>query len=142
MAEFELDNDKLRVIWDGPWSFNKNLILVKDFVGSQQVKNIKMVEALFWIRVYNLPLSAWNEYIGRLIGNSLGKFKEIDLDNGEVEWREFMRVRVNLAITRPLLRHKKLSIRPASVWVYFKYEQLLDFYFCYGRLSLGHKDCQ
>lgn len=35
MAEIEQHNDKLRVVCDGPWSFNKNLILVKEFDGLQ-----------------------------------------------------------------------------------------------------------
>lgn len=68
-----------------------------------------MVEATFWIRVFDLPLTTRNECTDRLIGNSLGKFKEIDLDNGEVEWVEFMHLRITLDITRPLLRRKKLN---------------------------------
>lgn len=56
MAKFEM-HIKIRV-WDGPWSFEKSFILVKDFEGSQQVKNIKMEDASFWIRVYDLPLMA------------------------------------------------------------------------------------
>lgn len=43
IAEFELHSDKISVTCDGPWSFDKNLILMKDFDGLQQVKNIKMV---------------------------------------------------------------------------------------------------
>lgn len=69
MVEYENYTDKIKVSREGSW----NLIVVKNFVGSQQVKNIKMVEESFWIRVYDLPLSARNEYIvGRLIGDSLG----------------------------------------------------------------------
>lgn len=102
-----------------------------------------MVDASFWIRVYDLTLVARNEYIGWLIGNLLGKFEEIDLDNSEVEWREFMCVKVKLDITWPLLGRKKLNIElPKIVRVYFKYEQFLDFCFCCGVLNHGHKDCK
>lgn len=69
-----------------------------------------MVKASFWIRFYDLPLMACNEYIGRLIGNLLGRFEEVDLIHGRVEWREYMRIRVDLDITRPLLRQRKLNI--------------------------------
>lgn len=64
MVEFENYSDKTKVIRDGLWSFDKNIIVVKDFVRSQHVKNIQMMEALFWIRVYDLPLFGRNEYIG------------------------------------------------------------------------------
>lgn len=35
MAEFELNSYKIRVIRDGTWSFDKNIILVKEFEGSK-----------------------------------------------------------------------------------------------------------
>lgn len=69
-----------------------------------------MVKASLWIRVYDLSLSTRNEYIGQLIGNSLGQCEKVDLDTSEMEWGEFMYVRVNLDITCPLLCWKKLNI--------------------------------
>lgn len=47
MAKFEIHSDKIRVLRDGPWSFDKSLISVKDFERSQQVKYIKMEDASF-----------------------------------------------------------------------------------------------
>lgn len=47
LAEFEDPNDKNRVVRDGPWNFDKCLILVKNFDGCQQVKHIRMETALF-----------------------------------------------------------------------------------------------
>lgn len=85
MAEFELHSEKLRVTGDYPWSFDKSLILMKEFDRVHQIKNIKMVKASFWIRVYNLPLMARNEYIGGLIENAMGDMEEIDLDHSEFE---------------------------------------------------------
>lgn len=35
MVEFENPSDKLRVLHDGPWNFDKSLILLKDFEGGQ-----------------------------------------------------------------------------------------------------------
>lgn len=84
LAEFEMKNDKLRVIRDGSWRFDKHLVLVKNFNGLRQV-DIKMEDASLWIRIFDLPLLARNEYIGHLIGNALGRFEEVDLNNGEVE---------------------------------------------------------
>lgn len=72
LDEFENNNDKLRVTRVGPWHFDKCLTLIKDFDGMQQVKNICMKEATFWVRVYDLPLMAWNAYVGREVGAALG----------------------------------------------------------------------
>lgn len=142
MVEFEVYIDKVRVIRDGPWSFDKSLILVKDFDRSQQVKSIKMEDASFWVRVYDLSLIACNEYIGHLINNSLGQFEEIDLIHGEVESSEFMRIRVNIDITKHLLRWKNLNFGlPKPVWLTFKYERLPNICFCCKKIGHNHEEC-
>lgn len=82
MAEFEEYYDKLRVVCDGPWSFDKYLVLVKDFTGKQQVKTTRLTEATFWICIHDLPFMAHNRYIGRLIGSSLGSLVEVVIEEG------------------------------------------------------------
>lgn len=57
---------------------------------------------------------ARNDYIGSLVDNSLAHTEEVDLDEGEVEWGEFMMVRVKLNIKKPLVRRKKLAIDDMS----------------------------
>lgn len=69
-----------------------------------------MNEASFWVRVHDLLLMAHNEYVGREVGGTMGTVEKVDLDYGEMEWREFMRIRVQLDITKPLLRWKKLNL--------------------------------
>lgn len=53
---------------------------------------------------------ARNDYIGELVGASLGHVEEVDIEYEEVEWGEFMQVRAILDIYKPLVRHKKLNI--------------------------------
>lgn len=142
MAEFKEQSGKNRVIKDGLWNFDKNLILVKEFEGQQQVKTIYMNEASFWIRVFDLPLMAQNEYIGNLVGEAIGKVEEVDINYKDVEWREYMRVRICIDITKPLLRKNKMNLSLAEpVWVNFTYKRLLDLSFYYVRLGHNHKEC-
>lgn len=47
LAEFADQNNKNRVLNDGPWNFDKSLILVREFEGEKQVKNIQLNEAAF-----------------------------------------------------------------------------------------------
>lgn len=84
---------------------------------------------------------ARNEYVGREVGMALGSVEEVDLDYGEVEWGEFMSIRVAMDITKPLLHHKKLNLGGHElVWVSFSYERLPDFCYCCGILGHTHKD--
>lgn len=59
---------------------------------------------MFWVRVHDLPLMARNDYVSGLVGVSLGRVKEINLEYRKVKWGEFMRVRVTIDITKPLIR--------------------------------------
>lgn len=127
---------------DGLRNFNKCLILTKEFDGGQQVKHISIKEAYFCVRVYDLPLMARNEFIGHIVGASLGRVENVDLDAREIEWGEFMRVRVCIDIIKSLLRRKRLNIGPKNlVWISFTYERFPDICFCYGVLGHSHHNC-
>ncbi|MBA0847352.1 hypothetical protein Goshw_016695 [Gossypium schwendimanii] len=52
--------------------------------------------------------------------------------------RNFMRIRVQIDIRRPLKRRKKISFGGNCSYVTFKYERLSLFCFYYGKL--GHND--
>lgn len=139
MVAFDDKMDKTRVMREGPWHFNRCLILMKDYDGKQQTSKLSITEAKFWVRIHVLPFMARNEFMGDLIGNVLGRAKEVDLDEGKIEWGEFIRVRVTLDITKPLLRRKRLAIAEKElVWITFSYERLPNF--CYWCV-MGHNHC-
>lgn len=69
-----------------------------------------------------------NEYIRKIIGNSLSRVEEVDLEIEEIEWDEYMLIRVNIDISKLLLRHKKLNIGLSKpVWLKLSYERLPNF---------------
>lgn len=53
---------------------------------------------------------ARNGYVGNLVGSMLGEVLEVDLEMEEVEWGDYMRVRVQLDITKPLQCRKSLKV--------------------------------
>lgn len=89
LIEFEDIRDKECVIQEGPWSFDKQLVLLKEVEGNQLVHQMRVTEPLFWIFLHGLPLGARNEYIGDLIGSKIGMVEEVDIENGEMAWEEF-----------------------------------------------------
>lgn len=54
---------------------------------------------------------AQNTYIDMLIWDSLGQIAEVDLEVGEVEWGEYMLVRVSVDIRKPLASKNRLPIK-------------------------------
>lgn len=61
----------------------------------------------------------------------------------EVVWNEFMRVRVRLDVTKPLVRGKRIKIESFEwVWVRFGYEKLPDYCYYCGLFGHGHQECE
>lgn len=54
--------------------------------------NLSLTKTSFWVGIHNLPLMARDQEIGELVGNSIEKLEEVDLEVEEVEWGEFMSV--------------------------------------------------
>lgn len=121
---------------------DQSLMLLKQYDG-KQVKNMKITKAFFRVRINDLPFMAPKDYIRRLINISLGQMKEVNLEVGEVEWGEFMRVQVKLDIEKPLVRRKKIALSDMDpIWISFTYERLLDYCICCGILGHSHKQCK
>jgi hypothetical protein len=56
-----------------------------------------------WIRVIDLPLDMMNMAYGKLIGNWIGKYLAVDVDDDGFAWGEELRIRVEIQINKPLV---------------------------------------
>ena len=64
-------------------------------------------------------------------------------DKEEIDGGEFMRVRVELDITKPPSRGRRVRFGPNSDgWVSFRYESLPIFCYWCGRLTHDAKECE
>ena len=56
LAEFGDSHDKKKVMEMRPWSYEKQLVLMREFEGELIPKEISLRRLPFWIQIYNLPL--------------------------------------------------------------------------------------
>ncbi|MBA0819562.1 hypothetical protein Gohar_028341 [Gossypium harknessii] len=103
--------DMERVLKGLPWTFNNHLLI------------------LCKLRRDEDPLK---------LGNFIGVFMEYDGSKLGKENRNFMRIRVQIDIRKPLKRKKQVMFCGSCSYVKFKYERLSLFCFYCGRL--GHND--
>lgn len=67
--------------------------------------------------------------MGHLIGGSIGEVLEVDTEENDMAWGEFMRVQVLVNVSKPLLKGNKIEVgSEASGWIHFSYECLPNFY--------------
>lgn len=55
------------------------------------------------------------------IGSKVGKILEVDVPENGVQWGRYLRVRIQMDVTRKLIRAKKVSIEnDEPCWVFFQ----------------------
>ena len=83
-----------------------------------------------------------SEEVGRELGNSIGRFIEMDRQARQSEQAKFIRIRVDLLLDKPLRREGRVaSVEGEKCWVSFRYERLPIFCFQCGKLGHNEKHC-
>lgn len=94
------------------------------------------------VQVYNLRAGFMSERILNEVGNYTGKFVASASSNFVRFWRDYLRVRVTIDVSKPLKRRIKiLNAGNEWFWISFKYENVLAFCFIYGVLGHTEKFC-
>jgi hypothetical protein len=139
---FHQASGRRRALDDGPWNFDKDLLVVTEFDASKTVEELKFDTIPIWVRIMKMPLGMMRKEVGKEIGDLIGKFVEMEGEEGEVKAGKFLRVKVRMNITKPLMRGIKLTVEVVGgekeAWCPFQYEFLPDF--CYICGIIGHVD--
>jgi hypothetical protein len=88
-----------------------------------------------------MPLICMNKTVGTKIGTSMGEILEVDVAGDGMGWGSYLRLRVNIDITKPLDCGRALNLNGKTSWVEFKYEKIPLFCFRCGRLVHGPRGC-
>ncbi|XP_021808570.1 uncharacterized protein At4g02000-like [Prunus avium] len=134
---FAKELDRNRVLRNGPWNFDKALVLLEEPNGNIAPSRMLLKFAEFWVQIHNVPLLGMTVQTGRQIGNCMGECIDVTQgQEGECMGR-FLRVRVKMDITKPLKWGTKISLPSGQQErVDFRYERLPDF--CYNCRRMGH----
>ena len=110
LVEFGEGRDKKRVMDMSPRTYEKQLILLKEFVGDQVPKEILLWQSPFWVQIHNLPLNGRIRETGWEISSKLGEVMEVDVAKSGVQWGRYLRVKVKMDVTKKLVRGIKIAI--------------------------------
>ena len=142
LVEFGDGRDKKKTMDMSPWSYEKQLVLLKEFEGEQVPKDISIKQSPFWVQIHNLPLMSRTCETGWAIGSTLGEVMSVDVADSGVQWGKYLRVRVKIDVTKKLVRGKKVKIEGGEQrWISFRYERLPNFSYRCGLLNHDLRDC-
>ncbi|XP_058783267.1 uncharacterized protein LOC131657939 [Vicia villosa] len=132
----------LESVWkNGPWSFDRALLVLSRITGEEQPADLSMHYGVFWTRVYELPLVLRSEAMARKLGNIMGNFEEMDTKEAYRNGR-FLRIKVSLDLRKPLKRGTVVKFKEKNLRAHFKYERLPTFCYICGRIGHQLKDCE
>ncbi|XP_071680280.1 uncharacterized protein [Lolium perenne] len=104
VVRFTREGDWNHVKKNGPWQFDFNAVLIRDFDGSVRPSDMVFDTLDIWARVADLPMDMMNRVYGELIGGWIGKFISVDVDEEGIAWGEDLRIRVAIKVDQPLVR--------------------------------------
>ncbi|OEL27947.1 hypothetical protein BAE44_0011034 [Dichanthelium oligosanthes] len=123
---FHQASGKRKALEGGPWTLSKELLVVSDFDGSKSLEEIEFFFIPIWVRITKLPLGMMNKATGEVIGEEMGDFMEVDLDDNGPTTGRYLRVKVRLDIRNPLRRGGTVFVGPNDEerWCPLSYEFL------------------
>ncbi|XP_050229142.1 uncharacterized protein LOC126678284 [Mercurialis annua] len=142
VCEFFSKVDKSRILKEGPWHFDKQIILFESLNGNMQPNNMLLTGCPVWVRIYDLPLNCRGKAAVSKIGGRIGRILEWDDEEGVV-WNRYSRIRVVIDTSKPLMRGMKVinSLGEHS-WIGFKYERIQNYCYWCGMLDHLEVECE
>jgi hypothetical protein len=137
---FHQEGGRKKAVENGPWTFDKGLLVMEEFVADKTLDEYEFTTIPIWVRVFKLPLGMMTRRTAEDIGDRVGEFLEVDGVVDGMAVGKFLRVKVRMNISVPLMRGTMVVVddKGSSKWCPFEYEYLPDFCFTCG--IIGHLD--
>ncbi|KAF7827072.1 uncharacterized protein G2W53_018236 [Senna tora] len=130
------------MIMNGPWAVQNSLLVIDKWQPEMTTDNLHINTVAVWLRFSGVPLELISNYVAFRLGEIAGEVVELDPDNDSRKNMEFLRVKVLLNLTKPLLMGTffPLSSR-TKVWLSCMPERTYRLCEQCGRIGHLDKDC-
>lgn len=58
-----------------------------------------------------------NKFYGELIENTIKRVLNIDVDTDDIGWASFFQVRMDLNLSKPIARGRKITVMEEDLWI-------------------------
>ncbi|CAN1227749.1 hypothetical protein LINGRAPRIM_LOCUS1217 [Linum grandiflorum] len=124
LFRFYSELDLRWVIDNGPWHFERFLLVLHELKTGEDPTMIPLHHADSWVQIHNLQPSFFRESVGRGLGDFIGKYVSYDTERNVYKNKDsFIRIRVTLDTTKPLKRTKKVS-HPGTIPIISKFSRM------------------
>lgn len=142
LFQFYHELDIKRVCEGSPWSFNRKALIIARMKKGDIPRGVSLNKLELWVQIHDLRAGFMSEKVVQEVGNYIGEFVSSCQSNFKGVWREYLRVRVAVDLSKPLKR--RMKVRRAGndwFWIVFKYENVPTFCFICGVVGHSEKFC-
>ena len=137
---FDDERDVNRILSNQRWSFNKRLVVVKQYDKGIHLNSLSFETTMFWVQLHDIPIHFMCTKVVEKICENIGEVGQ-SIGAETEEGGSFIRVRVKINISLHLCRGSVITLESREKsWVLFKYERLRNFCFWCGKLVHGERD--
>ncbi|KAE8772798.1 hypothetical protein D1007_55168 [Hordeum vulgare] len=83
---------------NGPWQFDFNVLILKDYDGKTRPSEMIFDTVEVWVRVEDLPLDRRTKEFGEVLGNWLGEVVKVDVESNGFAKGKYLRVRAKISV--------------------------------------------
>ncbi|KAF7821100.1 kinesin KP1-like isoform X1 [Senna tora] len=136
---FESEVMARKVLNGGPWSIMGSILNTRKWIPEVAFHEINFNLVPFWVQAHGLPLEQITQKNAERIGGQIGQVILAENPRSDDKLvRSFIRVRAFVDVSKPLITGFWAPRKNAlEVWVFLKYEKLIDM--CYNCGVVGHE---
>lgn len=130
VVTFSEEGDRQRVLQAGPWHYQNDAVLIKDFDGVGNPVDVRLDSLSIWVQIHRLPIILKTEDMGWKLGKKLGTVLAVSHRNNQIV-DEHLRVRVQHPVEKPLRKNVDITPKGSTKPILFdvKYEKLPELLF-------------
>lgn len=137
--QFYHEIDIKRVIEGSSWSFNRKALIIARMKEGDIPRAMNLHTMDLWVQIHELRPGFMTEKVIQEVGNYIGTFVHSCPSNFTGGWKEYLRARITVDLSKPLKRRMKVRKTGNEwFWIVFKYENIPTFCFICG--IIGHSD--
>ncbi|TXG48298.1 hypothetical protein EZV62_027592 [Acer yangbiense] len=133
----------MAIINGGPWNFDKAIVVMEKMPLDGDITNLEFNKVEFWVQIHKISPLCMSDEIGLFLGKMIGEVKEVDLVTAREENNWFLRIKVVVIISKPLIRSLWVDLMGSRkiTTMLLRYKRLQDYCFKCRRIGHGIREC-
>lgn len=132
---FGSNEEKENIYRGRPWSLNGAHLILKEWSREKSLSQIEFDYSTFHIQIHGLPPMFLHEQTAEMLGSKIGIIHNESINMRSVIVQRYLRFRVDIQVENPLSAGFFLEREDGDIWIQFKFERLLDYYYKCGVLQ-------